>query len=171
MNTTKLIKAALVSQVTPVRSSVSKDTVNAAIKTTQDTRLAYVIGSALLKKLQSVVEDESNDDPDGRYTELLNDKVAPYLCWATAHQLLPDVAFSIGAGGINTQDSNQGTAVFEGSMSVIRQNILSTSNAYKKLLQEWLCINSSKYPEYNEYTNGEQNATDSGQSFHGIQFY
>lgn len=172
MNRTRLITPAEVYRVTPVKNSVNQDIVNPAINTTQDTVLAYVLGAPLANKLQELIENNySTGDPNGYYRTLMEDFVAPYLCWATAYQLLPNIAYDIGGGGINTQDSNQGTAVFEGSMSVIKQSILGTSAAYKKLLLAYLCENNSKYPEYSQTINGEQQREDDGKPFWGVQFY
>ena len=171
MINTRLITAAQVHKVTPVKNSVDKDIVNPAIITTQDTVLAYILGASLLQALQVHVEEKYVNDSSGKYQLLMERYVAPYLCWATAYQLLPNIAYDIGGGGINTQDSNQGTAVFEGSMAVIKQNILGTSASYKTLLLDFLCNNSSDYPEYNQVINGEQKKQDSGKPFWGVQMY
>lgn len=167
----KIVKAADVVQQTAIRASVDTDIINANIVLAQDSKLAYVIGFALMNKLKEVILDSSKDDTDKRYENLIEEYVGPYLCWATAHTLIPNIAYSLGMGGVNTQDSNQGTSVFESSMAIIKQNILNGSHTYKKLLLDHLCTNSSKYPEYTKTNEGKQKATDNGKPFNGVQFY
>jgi hypothetical protein len=168
-NLTLLITAEDVRTITPVRGSVDNDYINPAIQRAQDLRLAYIIGSALLRKLQDVVN--GGEDQDGRYINLINAFIKPYLAWVTAYNLIPDIAFQIGQAGVFTAVTNQGSSVFEGQMALVKQNILSASDGYKKLLMMHLCDKSTLYPEYNEFTQGEQQRSDSGKAFHGIQFY
>ena len=166
---TLLISAESVVKYTPIRSGVDHDIINPKIEVTQDLTLAYVLGAPLLEKLQAVVDGEA--DPDGKYTKLLDTYVRPYLRWATAYNLLPDIAFSISSGGIQQPDSNQGQSIFDGTMAIVKQNILSNSSGYKKLLMDHLCNFGNIYPEYLRFEQGKQKPTDNGQPFHGIQFY
>ena len=168
---TRLIESNEVTNYTPVRSGVDTDVINANIETTQDLTLAYVIGYNLMKRLQDLVEGTVPDNADDRYQSLLDNFVAPYLRWATAYTMLPEIAISIGSGGVQNPDSNQGTSVFDGQMAIVKQNILSKSQGYKALLLDHLCDKSNLYPEYQTYEQGRQNKTDNGKNFHGIQFY
>jgi len=168
---TRLITAKSVSEYTPVRGGMDVDVVNPNIETTQDLTLAYVIGYPLMKRLQDLVDGTTPDESDGRYQSLLDNFVAPYLRWATASTMLPEIAISIGSGGINTPDSNQGTSVFQGQMAIVKQNILSTAQGYKTLLLDHLCDKSNLYTEYLQYEQGRQSKTDNGKPFHGIEFY
>lgn len=158
-----------VKKYTPIRSGVDHDIINPKIEVTQDLVLAYVIGAPLLEKLQAVVE--GGTDPDERYLKLLNDYVRPYLRWATAYNLLPDIAYSISSGGIQQPDSNQGQSIFDGTMAIVKQNILSNASGYKTLLIDHLCNSGSRYPEYYRYEQGKQNKTDGGDPFHGVELY
>ena len=168
---TLLITAAEVTKYTPIRGGVDVDVINPNIETTQDLTLAYVIGYPLLKRLQDLVDGTDPDNPDGRYQNLLDSFVAPYLRWATSYTMLPDIAVSLGSGGANLPTSDQGNSIFEGQMALVKQNILSSAQGYKKLLIDYLCDKSNLYPEYQEYEQGRQKKTDKGQNFHGIQFY
>lgn len=168
---TLLITSAEVTKYTPIRGGVDPDVINPNIETTQDLVLAYVIGYPLMKRLQEMVEGDDPDETDGRYKNLLDNFVAPYLRWATAYSMLGDIAISLGSGGANLPTSDQGNSIFEGQMALVKQNILSSAQGYKKLLLDYLCDMSNLYPEYQEYEQGRQTKTDSGKPFHGIQFY
>jgi hypothetical protein len=168
---TLLVTPESVIKYTPLRAGIDNDVINPKIEVTQDLTLAYVIGYPLMKKLQVVVDDPSEDNPDERYTTLLNDYVAPYLRWATAYNLLPDIAYSLSSGGAQLPESNQGQNIFDGQMAIVKQNILSNASGYKKLLLDYLCDKSSIYPEYATDEQGKQNRSDSGKPFHGIEFY
>lgn len=167
---TLLITSESVIKYTPIRGGVDKDIINPKIEVAQDLTLAYVIGYPLLQKLQAVTDNPAND-VDGKYQALIDNYVAPYLRWATAYKLLPDVAYSMGSGGINQPESNQGTSIFDGTMAIVKQDILSNSSGYKSLLIDHLCNSGSKYPEYYTYEQGRQQKTDGGKPFHGIEFY
>jgi hypothetical protein len=168
---TRLIESSEVTRYTPVRSGVDTDVINANIETTQDLILAYVLGYNLMKRLQDLVDGTTPDQGDGRYQALLDGFVSPYLRWATAYTMLPEIAISIGSGGIQNPESNQGSSVFDGQMAIVKQNILSKAQGYKTLLLDHLCDKSNLYPEYQTYEQGRQNKTDNGKPFHGIQFY
>jgi hypothetical protein len=168
---TLLITAASVSKYTPIRGGVDVDVINPNIETAQDLDLAYVIGYPLLERLQKLVDGTTPDNADGRYQKLLDDYVAPYLRYATAYGMLPEIATSLGSGGAQTPDSNQGTTIFEGQMAITKQNILSRTSGYKTLLLDHLCDKSNLYPEYMRYEQGKQKKTDNGKPFHGIQMY
>lgn len=166
---TLLITPESVIKYTPIRSGVDNDIINPKIEVTQDLTLAYVIGAPLLEKLQQVVD--GGPDPGEKYTKLLDNYVRPYLRWATAYNLLPDIAYSISSGGIQQPDSNQGQSIFDGRMAIVTQNILSNASGYKKLLMDHLCNFSNLYPEYLRYEQGKQKKTDNGRPFHGVVFY
>lgn len=168
---TLLITASEVTKYTPIRGGVDVDVINPNIETTQDLVLAYVIGYPLMKHLQDLVDGTTPDEDDERYQNLLDNFVAPYLRWAVAYAMLPDIAVSLGSGGANIPDSNQGNNVFEGQMALVKQNILTSAQGYKKLLIDHLCDKSNLYSEYQTYEQGRQTKTDKGQPFHGIQFY
>lgn len=166
-----LITPAQVRENTPVRGSTDSDYINPAIRRVQDLGLAYVLGNPLMVKCIGVNDGSISDESDDRYQDLIEKFIQPFLWWQTAFNLLPDISVQIGQNGVQTPDSNQGAAVFEGTMSLVRQNILSGANGYKKLLLDHLCANTSRYPEYSEYEQGEQSRTDGGQPFHGVEFY
>jgi hypothetical protein len=166
---TLLITAESVVKYTPIKSGVDHDIINPKIEVTQDLVLAYVIGAPLLEKLQDVVDGGS--DPGGVYLDLLENYVRPYLRWATAYNLLPDIAYSIDSGGIMAPTSNQGNGIFDGVMAIVKQNILTNSDGYKKLLMLHLCNFPNLYPEYLVYEQGKQIRTDNGRPFHGVVFY
>lgn len=156
-----------VRQITPVRGSVSSDYIEPCIDRAQDLKLAYVIGYPLMQKLVEVVEaGETN-----KYSELIENFVRKYLAWATAFYLLPDIAVKIGAAGVQDSVGGQGNSVFEGQMALIRQNIMNSESAYKKLLIMHLCKDTSLYPEFLQYELGRQSKTDGNQSFYTIENY
>ena len=166
----QIITADVVRDITPIRGSVSADFINPCIIRAQDLKMSYVVGYKLLARLISVANGGA-DTVDGRYQALIDEFVRPYLAWETAFYLLPDVAIKIGASGVQEGTSAQGNPIFEGTMALIRQNILNASGGYKKLLKDHLCIDSSKYPEYQEYEMGRQSKTDTGKPFYGVENY
>lgn len=162
-----IITADDVRNITPVRGSVSADYIEPCIERAQDLKLAYVIGYPLMAKLIEVV----NEGGEEKYEDLIENFVRKYLVWATAFYLLPDIAVKIGAAGVQDSGGSQGNPVFEGTMALIRQNIMSSEEAYKKLLIMHLCKDSSRYPEYMEYELGRQSKTDGNKTFYGIENY
>lgn len=167
----KIISPDQVRVNTSVKGSVDNDTINPVIRRVQDTVLAYVLGASLMSKVQEVVRDPAKDSTDGRYRLLIDEFIAPFLWWQVAYALLPAVAYDIAQNGVNIPQSNQGNPVFEGTMALVKQDILSASAAYKKLLLDYLCANSGKFKEYYEPNLGTQNKSDNGKSFHGVEFY
>jgi hypothetical protein len=85
---TKLIYPEDVRTNTPIRGSVDNDYINPAIRRVQDTRLAYVLGSKLLEKLQAIQNGTESDNSDERYNTLLTQYVQPYMWWEVCFCLL-----------------------------------------------------------------------------------
>ena len=168
---TALITPESVSKYTPIRGGMDVDVINPNIEVAQDLRLAYVLGYALMNRLQNLVNGTVPDEGDGRYQTLLDNFVAPYLRWAVAYTMLPEIAVSLGSGGAQNPESNQGNTVFEGQFAITKQNILSSTSGYKKLLIDHLCDKGNLYTEYQTNEQGRQSKSDNGRPFHGIQFY
>jgi hypothetical protein len=164
-----LITADDVRENTPVRGSVDSEYITAAIRRVQDTESVYVLGTKLQEKLIKV-SDGDIPDPGG-YMELLEKYVQPYLWWKVAHTMLYNIAVNIAGGGVVEMSSEQGNAVFSGTMAIVRQDILNASDSYKKILVRYLCYNNSKFPEYTEISNDEPNREDNGEGFTGVVFY
>jgi hypothetical protein len=166
-----LIDAKDVVENTPVRGSVDPEYISVVIRRVQDTESVYVLGTKLQEKLIKISDGDENDHPDGRYKKLIETYVQPYMWWRVAHGLLFNVAVKIASGGVVEGNSEQGNAVFSGTMAIIRQDILNASDAYKKLLIRYLCYNNNKYPEYTQYEPDKPNRQDNGRPFRNIEFY
>lgn len=163
-----LIKPQDVIRNTLVRNSVDTDIIEAAIKRQQQTELTFLLGSALVQKLESEIVSGT---PDPDYIELLEVYVQPFFEWQVCNSLIYDLAVSMGQLGVIQNAGDQGSAIFEGLTAVLKNQIASTEANYKAILLKYLCYNSRKFPEYDKIESDKPNASKDGRPFNGIQFY
>lgn len=156
---------------TPVRGSVDTDIIGAAIKRVQETDIIYSLGFALQKKLIEVSDLDIVPPSDQKYKDLLDAYVAPYVEWMVANALIYDISVKMASGGVIESSSEQGNAVFGGLTAILKNEIRTTSNKYKKLMIDFLRYENSKYPEYNQIEQGKPNRSGDAKPFNGVQFY
>lgn len=168
----KLIRPVDVIERTPLRGSLDNDNVNPMILLAQDTSLVYVLGRKLMEHLQKISVGVEQDETDGRYRDLLEDFIEPFLVWETALLLIPTIAYSMGQNGLNTPETNQGVSVFESVIDGIKKSFRGAADAYKKKLVDHLCENQKRYEYYRAERNfSDEKASGDTSTFSGIEFY
>lgn len=172
MATVLLIKPSDVTKNTSLSGNVDPDTINPHILTVQDLELAYVIGFKLMEKIMTLVEDQKINDPGNEvYKTLLEGYIQPYLWHRVGQRTLSYIRYRIGSSGVNQRTSEQGVPAQNTDFSTLYNVLRSDANGYQRLLIDYLCANSSKYPEYQDYQNGKQSREIDDRPFSGWETY
>lgn len=119
-----------------------------AIKLAQDIELQEAIGTALYRKLQTLIFDkEIEDDGNEIYAELLDDYIQPFL----AYQTLANTVMMVGVktaniGVVETNDTNI-VNIAKAERDLQKESYLHFARHYLKQMQDWLKSNCKLIPE------------------------
>ena len=136
---------------TQVNGLVDVDKYAQYIKIAQDLHIEPVVGTQLLNKLITDVQNATLIAP---YTTLL-DYIKNVLIHYAMVQYLPSAPFIIGNQGIYKKIAENATDIQETELHLMIENERSMAQGYMLRLEKYLCANSSLFPELNTNINGE----------------
>jgi hypothetical protein len=136
---------------TQVNGLVDVDKYAQYIKIAQDLHIEPVIGTQLLNKLITDVQNETLIAP---YTTLL-DYIKNVLIHYAMVQYLPSAPFIIGNQGIYKKIAENATDIQESELHLMIENERAMAQGYMLRLEKYLCANSNLFPELNTNINGE----------------
>lgn len=139
---------------TQLNGSVEDTYLRPAVKVAQDLRIVPHLGHSLRDKL---IADISGDTVAGAYQTLLRDYIRPALAWWTVFEYLPDAMTKIDNSGLVQRLSDDASPVTSVEYNRLRQNAEDKAEHYTNLMIEYLCENTSSFPELRDNT-GEQRA-------------
>lgn len=132
-------------QNTIIDGSVDPDKIVQYIYIAQDIHLQNYLGTALYDRLQEGVE---NDDLNADEITLLNDYVADCLAHFAAAEYMPFSAYQINNGGVYRHTSENAQNTSRDDVDNLAKKERSYAEYYAKRMVEYLCNNSSLFPEY-----------------------
>lgn len=136
-------------QNTDINTSVESAKVTPYVRLAQDKWIEPLLGTNLMNKIKDDSEDGSIT---GAYLILRNDYLRPALVWFTYQELLPSLNYKIDNGSISQHTSENTSAVGMSEMNRRIEDAKNNSRFYAQRLQEYLCENSSSFPELNTNT-------------------
>lgn len=140
---------------TAVNQNVSTKMINPVIQEAQEIDIMPTLGERLYKKVESDIE---NDTLTGDYLTLVNHYVAPVLAYRTFERLVKVAAFKVAEGNVYRATSEQGEGTSTRDLGMLSRNASNVADDYTKRLEDYLCFNTSKFPEYKESLNEEVKA-------------
>lgn len=121
-----------------------------AIRKCQDIELQSVIGSGLLNKLQTLIDDsEMGFAENAHYKELLDDYIQPYLAYLVVSNLTLTLGQKIGNIGVVENTDEHSISLSLNDRGQLRNYYKNIADSYCDLLQRYLCKNRSHFPELN----------------------
>lgn len=149
MNKVLLISEETLKTYTLVNENVDGKYILPAIQTAQDIDLETLIGKALLMKLCSLVESgdiTTNTD----YKVLLDDYITPYLCWQVLSTIQIGLNYKFTNSGVISNEDERRSKLDYRNNQLLQEQYKHFADSYAGKLKDYLCSNSSKYPEYNQ---------------------
>ena len=139
-----------------IDGNVDSDKILQFVEVAQDTHIQNYLGSNLYRKLQELIllgtiGDVANED----YKTLLDDYVKPMLIWYSQSTYLPFSLFQVKNGGIHKHTSENGDVVSKDELDYIIQRTRDNAEFYTKRFLDFICANSTLYPEYITNANGD----------------
>lgn len=145
-----LTSEAFVKSISNISDNLAGKYILPAIREAQDINLRGYLGDALLRKLKTLVADNSiNTDPNAPYKNLV-DMCQYFLAYQTIAGLPYKIGYKLANIGVaKTVDTNvqSGTAV---DISNVQAYYQDKADYYAKLLQLFLLEHRTDFPELND---------------------
>ena len=126
------------------------------IEVAQDIHIQNYLGGKLYKKMQDLIINEEMDLEDNSdYKLLRDDYIKPMLIWFTQSEYFPFAMFKIDNGGVSKHRGEEADVANYGDTDRMMSKINDRSEFYTRRFLDYICDNSSKYPEYTNNQNGD----------------
>lgn len=135
-----------IKKYTSVNGSVDPNLLYPSILLAQDKYLEVYLGTNLMDKLKSDVE---NNTLAGNYLVLMDEYVRKCLLWFTMVEVIPYLTYKIDNGTLVQRTSEDTQSIDGGAMKDLISRNQINADYYRKRLVDYLCANSSLFPEYN----------------------
>ena len=145
----QLVSETTLKKLTLINDNVDVCYIGPAIEKAQDMGLQPLIGTRLFDKLCQLVADKNIGSADNlAYKTLLDDYITPYLCQRVMADIQVPLFAKIRNAGIVQSQDQQTQQLTKGNVDYIRADYEYNATFYGKRLTEYLCANSTKYPEW-----------------------
>ena len=155
-------------RITALNGNIDEDKILPHIKTSQDIHLQPVIGTKLLDKCKQIIADGTLDEPtNSDYKILIEVWITPALVFWTMWDFMPFHQYTIANGGIYQHQSENSATPDDSSVTMLIQKFKDKAEFYGGRLTEYLCDNSTLYPELLSGTTGADLSAGGSDLFHG----
>lgn len=124
------------------------------LKIAQDKHLQIILGTKLYDKLQTEIADGTLVNP---YKTLVDDYIQDAIIHYALVEALPFISFQIKNGSITQKNSENGTAATRQDVDYLVQKERDSAEFYGQRIVEYLCNDSSSFPEYSQNTGADLN--------------
>ena len=150
MNNVLLISEDYIKSHTNLTDNLTAGYLLPTIKLAQDINLQNTIGTNLYNRLRELVNTGDIVDLDNyNYKNLLDNYILPYLTYCVISMVTLPASFKITNAGVVRTDDEKMNNVPLSEVNLIKEYYNKYANYYKKLLQNYLYDNQSKYKELN----------------------
>lgn len=133
-----------------ISGSVDPDKMIQFIETAQDMHIQNYMGTALYKKVQSLIVASTIQDPvNAKYKLLLDDYIKPMLAWFAQAEYIPFAAYTLSEGGLFKHRSENSDEVDRIEIAGLASRANDKASFYAERFVEFMCDNHNDYPEYN----------------------
>lgn len=139
-----------------INGNVDNDKFMQFIEIAQDIHIQNYLGTDLYEKLQSsIINNTINDVVNADYKLLLDTYVKPMLIHWAMVEYLPYAAYTVANGGVYKHSSETSQTVDKNEVDFLIEKQRNTAEHYTRRFIDFMCFNSSTYPEYNSNSNGD----------------
>ena len=139
---------------TPINGNIDVDKVIQYIYIAQQIHILNYLGTDLLEKLKS---DIAAGSLTGNYEILVNTYVKPMLVHYSIFTYLPFSTVSISNKGVFQHSSENATVIGQEELEKLEAASLRIAENYALRCVDYLCNNSTLFPEYTSNTNEDVN--------------
>jgi hypothetical protein len=139
------INDAYIKKYTQVNGGVDSNILYPSIYLAQDKYLAPLLGTRLYNKLKTEV---TNNTLGGVYLTLMDDYVRKVVLWYTMAEVLPYLTYKLDNGTLVQRVSEDAQPVPDQVFKNMMDRAKVNAEYYAGLLSDYLCANTSLFPEY-----------------------
>ena len=126
------------------------------IEVAQDIHIQNYLGGRLYDKMQAlVISNEMDLAINSDYKLLRDEYIKPMLTWFTQSEYFPFAMFKIDNGGVSKHRGEESDVANYGDIDRMMSKINDRSEFYTRRFLDYICDNSTKYPEYTNNQNGD----------------
>ena len=151
-----------------IDGNVDYDKIIQFVKVAQEIDIQNLLGTDLYNKISSDIISGAGGGAGltGNYLTLVNDFVQPTLIWFAQMNYIPFSAYTIAKGGVYKHQAENSQTVDKNEVDYLVAKAREYANYYSTRLVDYLCFNSSLFPEYSSNTNNDI-SPDSDTTFNG----
>jgi hypothetical protein len=138
-----------VKKYTTINGAVDPNLLYPSIYLAQDKYLSAYLGTSLYTRLK---DDILNDTLTGNYQILVDDYARRLVLWWTMVEALPSLTYKIDNGTLVQRTSEDSSPVSDVIFKDMMTRARTNAEYYTTLMVEYLCANSSLFPEYTNNT-------------------
>jgi hypothetical protein len=136
---------------TSLNDSVLEGYFDGNLQIAQDVHIQDRLGDTLYIKIQTLISSGDITDPgNAAYKTLLDNYITYSTLWWFMVEHNQDLYMKVDNGGMVTRTSDDTTQVTRTDKLDQKNQWLSRAEYYTKRLVEYLCTNSSSFPEYSQ---------------------
>ena len=143
-----------IKRFTNLNNSVLENYIVPWIKIAQDKHVQSYLGTDLFDKLRS---DIAASSLAGDYVTLMDNYVRDCTVWWTMVELLPNMRVKPDNGGLVVRTSEDSQPASQSEIRLLISQYRDNAQHYTKRLIDYLCENSSSFPEYTTNTGADIN--------------
>ena len=146
-----------------IDGNVDYDKIIQFVKVAQEIDVQNILGTDLYNRISAdiIAGTLAND-----YLSLVTDFVQPTLIWFAQMNYIPFSAYTIAKGGVYKHQAENSQSVDKNEVDYLVGKAREYANYYSTRLVDYLCFNSSLFPEYTSNTNNDINP-DTDTTFNG----
>ena len=151
-----------------IDGNVDYDKIIQFVKVSQEIDIQNLLGTDLYNKISADIISGAGGGAGltGNYLTLVNDFVQPTLIWFAQMNYIPFSAYTIAKGGVYKHQAENSQTVDKNEVDYLVAKAREYANYYSTRLVDYLCFNSSLFPEYTSNTDNDI-SPDSDTTFNG----
>ena len=146
-----------------IDGNVDYDKIIQFVKVAQEIDIQNLLGTDLYNRISA---DIIAGNLSGDYLSLVNTYIQPTLIWFAQMNYIPFSAYTIAKGGVYKHQAENSQSVDKNEVDYLVAKAREYANYYSTRLVDYLCFNSSLFPEYTSNTDNDI-SPDSDTTFNG----
>lgn len=153
MQNTLLISEAKLKRFTDINNNLDPDLISATIREAQIVHITRLLGSKLYDK---IIDDVDNDTLTGNYKSLVDDYIQDALLYWSYYESLEAIYLRPRNAGLVVPQGGENNAAADINLyDKKRQSVKNKAEYFSERLVDYLCFNTSVYPEYQQNVNSD----------------
>lgn len=148
-----IISPVIVKKYSQVNGDVDENIITPSIYLAQDRYVQPYLGDALMEKIK---EDIDADTLTGNYQILVEQYIFKPLAWWVMVDVIPKLTYKYLNGTLGQYTSEDVSPISDSQMKDEIARAKSTAEYYTQRLVDYLCANSSLFPEYSSNTGAQR---------------